>query len=82
MKTNNIVRLGAVAACLTFTSGAFAAQPANIEEIRCSNNGKGNGGEEVTEVATGAPAGACEKFVNNPEDENGPGTNPTDPNSK
>jgi hypothetical protein len=65
------------AACLAASTGvALAAQPSNIEDIRCSNNGKGNGGE----VSTGAEGG-CEKFqFDNPEDEGGPGEIDLDPN--
>jgi hypothetical protein len=71
------------AACLTVSGVALAAQPANIEDIRCSNNGGGNGGE--TNVTAGDPPpgpGGCLKFQDIPEDEEGPGEDPLDPNPK
>ncbi len=64
------------AACLTVSSVALAAQPTNIEDIRCSNNGKGNGGE----VSTGVEGGCLKFQFDNPEDEVGPGEDPLDPN--
>ena len=64
------------AAYLTVAGAAFAAQPTNIEQIRCSNNGKGNGGE----IVTGDPVTGCEKFVENTEDDFGPSEFDTDPN--
>lgn len=71
------------AACLAIGTVAFAGQPANIDDRRCSNNGNGNGGEQNTTVTTGGTVTECEKFVlDNPEDEDGPGTDPLDPNAK
>jgi len=66
------------AACLTVSGVALAAQPTNIEQIRCSNNGKGNAGE----IVTGDPVTGCEKFVESTEDDFGPGEFDTDPNPK
>ncbi|HSB41724.1 MAG TPA: hypothetical protein VLK28_07815 [Methylomirabilota bacterium] len=71
------------AACLAASTGAaLAAQPSDIEQRRCSNNGKGNGGETNTTITIGGEVTECEKFVDIPEDEDGPGTDPLDPNPK
>ena len=80
MKQKNVIKLGALAACVTIGGAAYAGQPVNIEAIRCSDNGVGNGGELFT--AVGIPPSRCERFIlTSNEDQPGmPGQNPTDPN--
>jgi hypothetical protein len=79
----HLLTAAVAAACLTISGVALAAQPTNIEQIRCSNNGKGNGGEGITTVFTGGTVTSCDKFeLDNPEDLVGPGTDPLDPNPK
>ena len=62
MKGKSIVKFSAVAAAVTFTSAAYAAQPVNIVEIRCGNNGSGNGDELLEVVVAGAEETKCAKF--------------------
>jgi hypothetical protein len=78
----HLLTAAVTAACLTVSGIALAAQPVNIADIRCSNNGKGNGGEVKDTVTVGGQEDVCLKFQDVPEDEVGPGLDPLDPNGK
>jgi hypothetical protein len=78
----HLLTAAVTAACLTVSGIALAAQPTNIADIRCSNNGKGNGGETNDTITFGGTGDVCLKFQDIPEDEDGPGDDPLDPNPK
>ncbi len=84
MPTEKLLLTAAItAACLAVGGVAFAGQPADIEQRRCSNNGNGNGGEKVNTQTFGGTVTDCEKFTTDGEDQPGaPGVDDTDPNPK
>ena len=72
MKKELLLTVSAATLAFIMAGPAIAAQPPNIEIIRCSNNGNGNGDEVVT---FGQSPSGCEKF-NFDDGDNDPPGNP------
>ena len=78
MTKSNVIKVAAAAAAAVVACGsAQAGQPVQIELIRCSDNGIGNG-IEVLQVVAGSPRTECVRFVagvdqipGNPNTDNG-----------
>jgi hypothetical protein len=84
MKKELLLTVSATAMAFVLAGPVTAAQPTNIDLIRCSNNGNGNGGEGVVTFGDPPTTTDCLKNQNNGEDgsngnPNKPGDDPTDP---